>query len=57
MLSVSSFSPPIPYMICRSGWSLQTLTMKRMKSRASWSKPSVCSAQRLKVESRIQLKR
>ena len=51
----SSFSPPIPYMICRFGSSRQTSRMKRMKSRASWSKPSVCSAQRLKVESRIQL--
>ena len=48
-------SPPIPYMICRLGSSVQTPRMKRMKSRASWSKPSVCRAQRLKVESRIQL--
>ena len=42
-------------MICRLGCLRQMAMMKRMKSRASWSKPSVCSAQRLKVESRIQL--
>ena len=46
-LSVSSFSPPIPYMICsRAVLVAQMSTTKRMKSRASWSKPSVCSAQR-----------
>ena len=55
--SVSSRSPPMPYMICRLSSFSAMSAMKAKKSTASQSKPSEYIPHRAKVASRIQVKR
>jgi hypothetical protein len=52
---VSFFSPPIPYMIWMSCWSVTRSAMKEKKSTASQSKPSEYIPHSANVASRIQV--
>ena len=55
VVSASSRSPPMPYMIWRSSSPLAMSAMNEKKSTASQSKPSECSPHSVNVASRIQV--